>query len=205
MTERTDSNEPAATARAHYWLRYRVHLTQEGGGVQREGRVPPGDELAALRRGADREPGSVPSMWPFYTELDERGRLTRRLDAEHQTLVLFAFHQQSQSRSMNFADIGLGTALRRIRRAGEAGDSLDRRVFAAARSETRHGLARRLRSLIPLLRDAQQGLDYESLYREILQWDDAASRQRIRRRWAGAYLAVTPTGGEGAEPDSSAA
>jgi CRISPR associated protein len=42
-----------------------------------------GAVLTALRRGIGLEAGTVPEMWPFYRELNDRGHLTHRLRAEH--------------------------------------------------------------------------------------------------------------------------
>jgi CRISPR system Cascade subunit CasB len=58
--------------------------------------VPRGEDLAALRRGVGKEPGSVPEMWRFYSTFRaEGGSSDPKLWAEHHALTLFSIHQQS--------------------------------------------------------------------------------------------------------------
>lgn len=114
--------------------------------------VPPGEHLAQLRRGLGREPGSVPGMWPHYSELTGDGRLTARLRAEHIALGLFGLHQQSEAQLVHRGAVGVGTAAAALRRSGRySPDAVDRRVVAAASSTTVDALAVHLRGLVQQL------------------------------------------------------
>jgi CRISPR system Cascade subunit CasB len=62
-------SDPPQQRRPYYWERH-----NDGKGNWSRKDWPPGAELAALRRGIGREPGAVPDMWPFYTELNDEGR-----------------------------------------------------------------------------------------------------------------------------------
>jgi CRISPR system Cascade subunit CasB len=177
----TDARPP------HYWLRH----TDGEGAWTRRGPVP-GEDLAALRRGIGREPGTVPPMWPHYTQLDDAGHVTPRLRAEHLALTLFAVHQQSQARPVHRTGVGLGTALLALRRSGKfSEEALDRRVGATATATSVGEVARHLRGLITQLRsvDVVPGLDYTRLFRDLWDWDDSERRAKVRRRWGAQYFA----------------
>lgn len=173
----------------HYWLRY----TDGDGAWNRRGPAP-GEELAALRRGIGRDPGTVASMWPYYTQLDDAGRRTERLEAEHLALTLFAVHQQSQARPVHRTGVGLGTALLALRRSGKfSEEALDRRVGAAATATSTGEVAHHLRGLVTQLRGVSDvaGLDYTRLFRDLRNWHIAERRAEVRRRWGGQYFAWT--------------
>ena len=115
---------------AFYWQRYAAG----GDYLARQATA----HLAALRRGVGREPGSVPAMWPFYTQINDAGAATSAYAAEHAALTLFAIHQQSQSRPMHRAGIGFGSAVMRLRLHGDGridwskSSPVDRRFNSAA-------------------------------------------------------------------------
>lgn len=174
----------------HYWER---HTDGEGRWVNRE-EGPPGAELAALRRGTGREPGAEPAMWPYYTTLNDSGSVTNRLRAEHLVLVLFAVHQQSQSRPMHRTGVGLGVAMRAVRRQDKFSEqAVDRRFGAAVTATSIAEFGLHLRSLVGLLRsvDVPQPLDYTALFRDLVGWQDPRQQGRIRRRWGGQYFVWT--------------
>jgi CRISPR system Cascade subunit CasB len=172
-----------ADARPHYWAQ-----PHAGAGA------PPGEALAALRRGAGREPGSVPEMWRYYTTLTEGGGKTFRLQAEHEALVLFGFHQQGRIASVHVEGVSIGRALRRLKTSGRySGDALDRRVAAAATASTLGELAVHLRGLVQQMRAAKvDQLDYTRLFRDLLSWQYPGGAARVRRQWGAAYFALTP-------------
>lgn len=168
-----------------YWQRH----TDGAGGWKADG--PPGQELAALRRGIGRDPGTVPQMWPYYTTLTADGHLTSRLTAEHVALTLFAVHQQSQARPVHRDGVGLGTALLNLRRTDKfSPEALDRRFGAAATATSVGELAHHLRGLITQLRAVSPpaGLDYTQLTRDIRDWHIPDSAARVRRRWGAQYF-----------------
>ncbi|GLY03972.1 type I-E CRISPR-associated protein Cse2/CasB [Actinoplanes sp. NBRC 101535] len=179
--------EPTNPAR-YYWTRHtdgagRWHLTGPGQGM------PPGADLAKLKRGLGRRAGEVPEMWRFYTTLNHEGDETSQFVAEHHALTLFALHQQSQARPMHREGIGLGTAVRNLR-SEHAGDDdpIDRRLGAAATATSRTELVLHLRGLITLLRGINRPLDYTLLYKQILTWDRPEMAARTRRRWGSEYF-----------------
>lgn len=158
---------------------------------------PPGEELAALRRGLGRPAGTVLEMFPFYTcPVDDfaarRGEVSAAQEAEHTALALYGLHQQSQDRPMHRDSIGLGRAmleLRRHERSSEA--AVDARFQQAFSATSTPALQLRLRGLITQLRDIKQPLDYNQLASDLLHWSRPESRTRVRRRWGLDYYAWT--------------
>ncbi|WP_018569279.1 type I-E CRISPR-associated protein Cse2/CasB [Streptomyces sp. PsTaAH-124] len=175
-----------ARERAAYWV------TFDPGGADA------GAELAALRSGTGREPGTVAAMWPFHrtrmaSEWRNKGSLTRDLAAEHTALTLFARHQQSHSRPMHVGGNSPGTAAGLLAakaaggsegRAGTA--ALERRFGVLLTSADADELAMHLRSFVPLLSQAGVGLDYDLLRAALRSWDDPRrpdAATEWRRRW----------------------
>jgi CRISPR system Cascade subunit CasB len=192
-----------------YWRR---HTDGAGHWASRTGRRepegPPGADLAALRRGLGRSPGSVPEMWRFYKNSAE-GKPTA-FEAEHAALTLFAIHQQSQDRPMHRDGIGLGTAVLALRQHGQpksdqpkpeaadAGkpesidwskiDPVDRRFHAAATASDLTELIWHLRGLITQLRGIDQPLDYTRLYKDLCTWQWPDGADEVRRCWGMQYF-----------------
>ncbi len=157
-----------------------------------QSRLPPGADLAHLRRGLGRQPGSVAGIWPFYTELTAAGRIGPRLRAEHIALGLFGLHQQSARSLVHKSGIGLGAAARRLKRSGRySEDAVDRRVVAAASAATVETLAVHLRGLVQQLSVITQPMDYDRLMEDLVRWQAADGAGRVRRRWGGEYYAPT--------------
>jgi CRISPR system Cascade subunit CasB len=177
-TKDVDTSPSASTIRQHYWQRFTTEHR------------PPGEELAALRRGIDREAGTVPALWPFYTTLTEDGRRTQALRAEHLALTLFAVHQQSKNVLMHRVGVGLGTAILRLKRSGAfSEDAVDRRFAAAATSTSVGELAVHLRGLVTQLRSVGQPLDYTRLARDLRDFQIPERAANVRRHWGGQYFA----------------
>ncbi|MYQ95418.1 type I-E CRISPR-associated protein Cse2/CasB [Streptomyces sp. SID4946] len=178
--------ERAAKERAPYWVAFDP------------GAPDAGAELAALRSGAGREPGTVAAMWAFHrtrmaSEWRNKGSLTRDLSAEHNVLTLFARHQQTHSRPMHIAGNSPGTAAGLLARKaaveseGRAGTAaLERRFGVLLTSADADELAMHLRSFIPLLSQAGVGLDYNLLRTALRTWDDPRRPDAAtgwRQRW----------------------
>lgn len=162
-----------------------------------DGTRPDGADLAALRRGVGREPGSVPEMWRYYTTLTADGQLTAALVAEHLALTLFAVHQQSRTQPMHRDGIGLGSALLALKRSGRfSDDAVDRRFAAAATATSLPELAVHLRGLVGQLRGVDQPLDYTRLTGELRGWQSPERVGTIRRRWGAAYFAPPRPAGD---------
>jgi CRISPR system Cascade subunit CasB len=178
------------STRPHYWQRH-----TDGHGTWGKPGPAPGADLAALRRGTGREPGSVPAMWPFYTTLDDSGALTARLEAEHLALVLFAVHQQSQPTPVHRDGVGLGQAIFRLKHSGKfSPEAVDRRFAAAATATSLTELSYHVRGLITQLRAVtpQPGLDYTRLFADLRAWKSPDGQARVRRRWGSQYFAPAP-------------
>lgn len=176
--------------RRFYWQR---HTDGQGGWGERG--TSPGADLAALRRGIGREPGSVPEMWPYYTTLTADGAITPRLRAEHLALTLFAVHQQSLSQPVHREGVGLGTAVLALRRSEKfSPEAVDRRFGAAATATSLDEVAHHARGLITQIRGLtpQPGLDYNRLFEDLRSWQSPEWRTRVRRRWGFQYFVWTP-------------
>jgi CRISPR system Cascade subunit CasB len=170
----------------HYWER---HTPGDGTWCQQHPLGPPGDELAALRRGVGREPGDVPAMWPHYTQLRSDGRLTSALRAEHAALTLFAVHQQSQRWPAHRSGVGIGSAVLQLRRHKDLSpEAVDRRFAAAATATTISELHNHLRGLVTQLRTISHGLDYTQLFRDLHAWQVPDRVGSVRRRWGAQYF-----------------
>lgn len=194
-----------------YWARF---VEDEGKWKRYGGETqgPSGADLAALRKGAGRPPGTVPSMWRFYTtDVDEEGSFAggewirdAALTAEHHTLVLYAFHQQSRRepahrpKPPDRPGISIGSAAKRLHLAGQdSQEAVDRRFFAAVTADTVEEVAWHLRGLVRQLKSIRtksgarvlQPLDYTQLMRDLEAWASPERRDRVRRRWGRDYQA----------------
>ncbi|WP_283133411.1 type I-E CRISPR-associated protein Cse2/CasB [Rhizohabitans arisaemae] len=179
---------PSSGRRRRFWT-----PDPRAGGLWREGaKVPPGDHLAALRRGLGCEAGTAPAVWPYYRtptddELARRGLISAELRAEHGALALFGLHQQSQDVLMHKNGVRLGQALRRLHlkcvENNQGAESLSRRVEAAAASTGLPTLLVHLRGLITQLRGLGQPLDYDHVLQDLWDWQTLDRRRRAMRRW----------------------
>ncbi|MGV9428026.1 type I-E CRISPR-associated protein Cse2/CasB [Streptomyces sp. NPDC003656] len=156
-------------------------------------RVNAGADLAALRSGLGEEAGTVPAMWGFYrttmgSDLRVRGALTRDLIAEHASLSLFGLHQQGRQQSVHTPGVSPGTACRLLlaRDDGISQAAVEERLGVLLTSVDTGELAHHLRSLMPLLRKAGIGLDYDLLRRALRNWDDpqrSDAQPKLRSSW----------------------
>ncbi|MFD4347427.1 type I-E CRISPR-associated protein Cse2/CasB [Streptomyces coelicoflavus] len=155
-------------------------------------------ELAALRSGTGREPGTVAAMWPFHrtymaSEWRNKGALTRDLVAEHTALTLFARHQQTHGAPMHVAGNSPGTAAGQLARKETVSNeskastaALERRFGVLLTSADADELAMHLRSFVSLLNRAGIGLDYNLLRTALRTWDDPRcpdTATDFRQRW----------------------
>lgn len=182
------------------WVRW---VTADGSWRQQG--LPDGAVLAGLRRGAGRPPGTVPSMWGYYSEDPEKGwprvgAMSARFAAEHYALVLFGFHQQGQRQPVQQKGSALGKALKRLhteRRFSK--DAIDRRFHGAISSDEINDVAYHLRALVAQFRSLKSvvRLDYARLVDELANWPDPQGRDRVRRRWGLDYHAFEGSATEG--------
>lgn len=185
-TPATEDGETAGQEKAPYWATFDPAGRDAGA------------ELAALRSGTGREPGTVAAMWPFHrtrmaSKWRNKGSLTRDLAAEHTALTLFARHQQTHDRRMHMAGNSPGTAAGLLARKAAADSegkaataALERRFGTLLTSADADELAMHLRSLVPLLNQAGVGLDYDLLRTALRTWDDPRrpdAAAGYRQRW----------------------
>lgn len=182
-------------------------FTDGTGAWTRPDRRPPGEDLAVMRRGADREPGTVPGLWPHHAvALDDEWLAQHRhtwsappaFQAEHHVLTLYGFHQQSVAEPMHRAEVRLGTAARRFRATERASDAAVDRLFSTlATATTVTELAQHLRRLVTQLRGARVPLDYRRLLDELTLWHSPRWQGRVRRGWGlDYYTRREPVAGE---------
>ncbi|MGC0421136.1 type I-E CRISPR-associated protein Cse2/CasB [Embleya sp. AB8] len=184
--------------RPRYWIRYMA-----GDDAWRRDpatglpKPPPGEELALCRSGPAREPGTVFRLWRFIsTPVDDwsarRGEMTALQRAEFRALALYGMHQQSQTSSMHRRGASMGSALMALR-AGDRyrtnPESLDDQVNAAVGSTTVTAFRIRLEGLVTQLRGIGEPVDYDGLLYDLLRFESADGRDRVRRRWGLDYLA----------------
>lgn len=143
--------------------------------------------FAKVRRGAGREPGSVPEMWKFQIHL-EADQTDWRTNAEHHALVLYGFHQQSCRTKVHRKGALLGSAIWKLRDRFSA-DAVDARFFRAVTANDLNELALHLRGLVTQLRslDPVPAIDYSALVEDLTQWQNPAQIDRIRRKWGSQY------------------
>jgi CRISPR system Cascade subunit CasB len=177
------------TQRAFYWEDPRFGLDANKG----DRRPPPGDELAALRRGINHAPGTVPVMWKFYATW-QADSTPWKLAAEHHTLTLFAVHQQSQSFFVHRRGVHVGEAIRALHSRFEAA-AVDRRFFAAVTATEIDQVAYHLRGLLRQSHslDTPTSFDYTGLFWDLARWGVPDLRSQVQRRWGLAYFgSATP-------------
>ena len=94
---------------------------------------------------------------------------------------------------MRASFIGVGTALQALRRSEKfSPEAVDRRFSAAATATSLGEVAAHLRGLITQLRAIGQGLDYDLLVRDLVNWQNPERRVGVRRRWGGQYFIAVP-------------
>lgn len=143
--------------------------------------------FAKVRRGAGKEPGTVPEMWKFHLHL-EGDETDWRTNAEHHALVLFGFHQQSSSTRVHSKGARLGSAIWKLRDRFSA-DAVDARFFRAVTAVDLDELALHLRGLVMQLRslDPVPAIDYSALVEDLTRWQNPDQIDRIRRKWGSQY------------------
>ena len=187
------------TKRPFYWQGF-----EKGSEVlaDADGRVPPGQVLAALRRGVGREPGSVPEMWPYYTRLGSEGYLKYDLDAdpglvaEHHALALFGLHQQGEPRRLvHCPGIPLGKAVATLAASDRfSAKAVERRFSMAATATDIQEVSHHLRGLIGMFKTVSPtiGFDYTRLFHHFIKWQDPSQRGEARRAWGAAFYWYQP-------------
>ena len=157
-------------------------------------------DLAELRRGLGKAPGEDPRLWGmFLSELPPElysgnGEPSRGEWAVYTSLTLFALHQQGRNpgtEPVNRQGVRLGQAVAALVEYDESGkrddnswERIRRRLVIAASARDIQELAYHLRSLVRLLRDEGQTLDYPVLAKELYLWQTPRGTERIKLEWA---------------------
>jgi CRISPR system Cascade subunit CasB len=94
---------------------------------------------------------------------------------------------------MHRRGVGVGRALAALRANEKFSDeAIDRRVAAAATATSLTELGFHLRSLVTQLKGIDQPVDYTQLMDDLVRWQDAGRRARVRRRWGSDYFLGRP-------------
>ena len=157
-------------------------------------------DLAELRRGLGKAPGEEPRLWGMFLselppELYGRGGEPSRGEwAVYTALTLFALHQQGRkpsTESVNRQGIRLGQAVAALvgydesgRRDDNSWERVRRRLIISASAQDIRELAYHLRTLVRMLRDEGQTLDYPALAKELYLWQTPQGTERIKLEWA---------------------
>lgn len=151
--------------------------------------------LPSLRSGTGVEPGSAPGMWRYYSKLDDSGRPSVHLWAEHVCLTVFGIHQQGErNRSVHQPKVGFGAALRVLRDSSSYSTAaLDAHVERLATATQQEEIAKHLTTLVRLMRSARvtTGFDYTGLYWDLVSLQNELKAGTVRRRWGAQYFTYT--------------
>ncbi len=156
--------------------------------------------LARLRRCDPAAVGAEPLVWAITlgdlpVELTEYsgGRPNEPTPAErslHATLVMYAFHQQSQDEGVHRPGVSVGAAVGRLARSRGGSDEPDpgtiARLHQAALANDFDGQTHHLRGLMQLMRAERPaiGLDYGLLAVDLWQFADPFQDSRqVLARW----------------------
>lgn len=162
---------------------------------------PPGPraraELAQLRRGVGKLPGTVPEIWGLTLDGLDRPGLGDEASAEeyavHVALTLFAIHQQSKTSCMHTRSVSFGQAIRRLAVAVSAGSEdphegpVYRRFAGLATASSLDELTHHARALVAQMRAADIGFDYGRFVNDLVAFQDPARVGGVRRRWGRDY------------------
>lgn len=170
------------------------YAPERGGGSTPQGRA----RLARLRRGLD---GAVPAWMligdEIFTDWPEELPLAKEdspeLNAVTTAMGLYAIHQQSKSRPVDQRHwdkpserMTFGRACRRIVPDLDHAGGVIRKLRSAETAPDFAGVVRNLRSLIMLMRGADEGviqLDYRGFAEDLLYLQFPGTRDSVFQRW----------------------
>lgn len=163
-------------------------------------------DLAQLRRGLGKPPGSVPEIWditvgavPARLSWD-RDEPSRGEQAAHATLTLFALHQQSLALPAHRPEVPFGRAAGRLATSdGPSQEAVTRRFMAVATSVTIQEVLVHVRGLINQLKAQHLGLDYARLADDLLGLLTPGRERMVQIRWGRDFYRTIPTASQDAE------
>ncbi|WUP52163.1 type I-E CRISPR-associated protein Cse2/CasB [Micromonospora globbae] len=156
--------------------------------------------LARLRRGIGQAPGfdytldrylSVPDNLLGHRPPND-GEAADSEHAVHDTVTLYALHQQSRRAPMHVAGRGLGASVAALVRASSGPDGVRRRFAALGTASTYFESIHHLRSLITMLRDHEIGLDYGLLADDLQTLRRPQGRPQMQAIWGREFFRSRP-------------
>ena len=156
--------------------------------------------LACLRRGIGKPPGSLPDLWGLTMDgmpedLVGTGREPSWGEwACYLALTLYALHQQGKdwkTAPMHLPGQGLGKAIRKLAKNDEEQKRIKRRFDQVVTSDSPQEAAHHLRSMIQLLRAQDIPLDYAALAQDLYRYQNPDERDRVRLSWGRDFYAYT--------------
>lgn len=173
-------------------------------------------QLAQLRQGVGRPPGSVPAIWDLtLADIPRQGRgdsPSASESAAHVALTLYAVHQQSQRLGMHKPGISLGAAVRDLVLArARANGTLDpdreravrRRFDALLTSAGFDEAVQHLRGLVSQFRAEEVRLDYGRLAEDLERLGTSRGFDAVRRAWGRDYHARRPSRAAGQDGEDA--
>ena len=169
-------------------------------------------DLAHLRRGIGRVPGSMPELWEITLAglpenlMSKDGNPTKAEWAVHTALTLFALHQQGKNLKtacMDQEGSGLGAAVGRLVKKEDDLPRIKRRFDAAATADSPAEFAHHLRGLIQIMRAEGIPLDYRALARDLYFYQFQDARDGVRLRWGQDFYKQIFRGKEQPEADEN--
>jgi CRISPR system Cascade subunit CasB len=163
-------------------------------------------DLARLRRGIGKPPGSVPDLWGITLDglpdgiLSKDGRPTTGEWAAHTALTLFALHQQGsdiRADCMHEEGATLGAALRRLIKSDDDVAAVKHRFDAAATSDGFVELSNHMRGLVQLLKANGVALDYAKLAEDMFWYQVPERKDSVRLRWGQDFYRARKTDADG--------
>ena len=133
--------------------------------------------LAALRAGADREPGTVASMYPYVAPWTFTNTPWRDAGL-YAVAALFALHPTAGGRG------DFGSTLRRARKDQQPDAGIERRFQQLLEADVEQ-LPRLLFQLVTLLKSRGVPVNWHQLLRDYWGWNHPSGY--VQRRWAASY------------------
>jgi CRISPR system Cascade subunit CasB len=158
-------------------------------------------DLARLRRGIGKAPGSVPELWQATLEglpeslLSLNDKPSYGEWAVHTALTLYALHQQGGKEAgescMSREGMSLGRAVRSLIEPDRGNEpAVKRRFDAAVTADSFFEVVHHLRGLIQLMKSKDIGLDYPALTEELYRFHFVDQRDSMRLRWGQDFYRV---------------
>jgi CRISPR system Cascade subunit CasB len=145
---------------------------------------------AKLRKGIGREPNEVPEIWDITLAnipedlMSWDGATTPAEQAIHAALTLFSLHQQGKSETVSRANVGFGSAARRLVTPDKENEqTIKRRFDAMLTAKDFIELSRHARGLVQLMKAKDVYLDYPRFAKDLYRHQNSETRDRVMYKW----------------------